>query len=61
MDNNIDDKIPQSKKELLDCIQNLMGCFDTPLARKRISNDFCDEARKIGRDILESNGKLIYK
>ena len=26
--------IPQSKEELLECIQNLMGVFDTPVSRK---------------------------
>lgn len=47
--------IVQSKEELLECIQNLMGVFDTPISRRVIKNDFADEARKIGRQILESN------
>jgi hypothetical protein len=50
--------IPQSKEELLDCIHNLMGCFDSPIARRAISNDFANEAREIGRKILDSNGRV---
>lgn len=47
--------IIQSKEELLECIQNLMGAFDTPIARRLIKGNFSEEARKIGRQILESN------
>lgn len=50
-----DAQILQSKKELLQCIQNLMGVFDTPVARLRIQGEFVDEVRKIGREILASN------
>jgi hypothetical protein len=46
-----------TKEELLDCIQNLMGVFDTPLARLRMKGEFADEVRKIGRQILETNGR----
>lgn len=53
--------IPQSKKELLECIQNLMGVFDTPISRRAINHNFAEEVRKIGRQILETNGKSIYK
>ena len=52
--------IPQSKEELLECIQNLMGVFDTPVSRRAIKGEFADEVRKIGRQILESNGKSMY-
>ena len=52
--------IPQSKEELLECIQNLMGVFDTPVSRRAIKGEFVDEVRKIGRQILESNGKSMY-
>jgi len=56
-----DDKlIKHSKKELLDCIHNLMGVFDTPAARLRIKTEFADEVRKIGREIMEKNGRSIY-
>ena len=51
------DDICQSKTELLDCIKNLMGMFDNPLARLRMKGELVDEARKIGRDILNSNNK----
>jgi|GEM_PF-5221088 len=40
------------KEELLDCIQNLMGLIDTPIARKKICGEFADEARGIGRDVM---------
>ena len=52
--------IHQSKEELLECIQNLMGVFDTPISRRAINNDFAEEVRKIGRQILETNGKSMY-
>lgn len=52
--------IPQSKEELLECIQNLMGVLDTPNGRNKLRGDFIDEVRKIGRVILASNGKSIY-
>jgi len=52
--------IKQSKKELLDCIHNLMGCFDNPVARKRDNTDMSNAAREIGRAILESNGRSMY-
>ena len=55
------DDIKQSKLELLECIQNLMGVFDTPISRRVIKSDFAEEARKIGREILESNGKSMYQ
>ena len=45
------------KNELLDCIHNLMGVFDTPVVRLKYSNDFTEEAIKIGRDILDKNGR----
>lgn len=57
MENN---NIPQSKEELLECIRNLMGVFDTPISRRRINNDFAIEARNIGRLILESNSKNTH-
>ncbi len=44
-----------SKEELLDCIKNLMGVFDSPIGRRKMSDEFSEEARKIGRDILERN------
>lgn len=53
-------EIPQSKEELLDCIHNLMGIFDTPIARRAIQGDLAEEARAIGREILEKNGRSIH-
>jgi hypothetical protein len=54
------EEIKQSKQELLDCIQNLMGVFDTPVARSKIRNEFAEEARVVGRKILEENGINKY-
>jgi len=51
------DDIPQSKEELLDCIQNLMAVVDTPIGRRKVVGDFPDTVRKFSRTILESNGK----
>jgi len=48
-------KIKQSKEELFECIQNLMGVFDTPISRRLIKGEFAEEVRKIGRKILEEN------
>jgi hypothetical protein len=44
--------ISVSKKELIDCIKNLMGVFDTPIARRRFTNNIIDEIRENGREIL---------
>ena len=56
-----EEDIHQTKVELLECIQNLMGVFDTPIARRRINNEFTEEVRSIGRKILEANGKPFYQ
>ena len=50
-DNYETSKIKESKEELLDCIHNLMGCFDTPIGRRLIKDPISDEARKIARKI----------
>jgi hypothetical protein len=42
----------RDQKELIDCIHNLMGIFDTPMARRFIASDMAEEARKIGREIM---------
>jgi hypothetical protein len=41
------------KKELVECIQNLMGFFDTPLARMKMPSQDCEEVRAIGRAVLK--------
>ena len=43
------------EKELLDCIHNLMGVFDTPIARRKLKGESADEVRKIAKEILEKN------
>ncbi len=46
----------EEKQELLDCIHNLMGFFDTPIARKKLKGEDVEEVREIARKILEKNG-----
>ena len=43
----------KERKELLDCIHNLMGFFDTPIARLKMSGKDYEEVRKIGREVLK--------
>ena len=44
------------KQELIDCIHNLMGFFDTPVARMKMSSDGCEEVREIARKVLKKHG-----
>jgi hypothetical protein len=44
-------------EELLDCVHNFVGIFDTPQARIHINSSMAEEARQIGRDILERSGR----
>lgn len=53
-------ELKNNNKELLDCIHNLMAVIDSPVGRRQIKGDFADEARKIGRDILEKNNINLY-
>ena len=39
--------------ELFEALENMIGAFDTPIARRRIKNRFADEARKEARKIIE--------
>ena len=39
--------------ELIEALQNLMGAFDTPIARKKITGEVPEQARKEAREILE--------
>lgn len=45
--------VSPSRRELIECVQNLMGAFDTPLARRKYTSDFVEEVRKNGREIME--------
>lgn len=47
--------IATPKKELLDCIQNLMAVVDTPVGRQRNPDKFAEEACLIGRNIMKVN------
>lgn len=44
-----------NNKELLECIHNLMGHFDTPLARLKMSSDDCELVRSLAREILNKH------
>jgi hypothetical protein len=46
-------ELSDKNQELLECVQNLMGVFDNPIARRRIEGNIVEEARMIGRNILE--------
>lgn len=58
MENNIE--IKTSKKELLNCIHNLMAVVDTPIGRMNNKGKFAEEAREIGRKIMEENNISLY-
>lgn len=53
----MDSDIKHSKQELLDCIHNLMGVFDTPIARGKLNSDFIQEVRHEARNILRENNR----
>ena len=53
--NKPSDSIKESKEELLECMQNLMGCFNTPIGRRVIDNEISREAIEIGNKILNNN------
>jgi hypothetical protein len=38
--------------DLSEALQNMVGIFDNPLARRQISDPLSDEARKIAREVL---------
>jgi hypothetical protein len=42
-------------QELLDCIHNFVGFFDTPIARLKFSSDDCNEVRKDARKLLKKH------
>lgn len=49
----------QIESELIDCIQNLIGFIDTPIAKNKLKGEFVDEARKIGNELLIKFGRKI--
>jgi len=48
------------EKELLDCIENLMGVFDTPITRAKIKGTFANEVREMGRELLYKYGRTNH-
>jgi hypothetical protein len=61
MENTKNIKVSQTdldndKQELIDCIHNLVGFFDTPIARKKINGDDVNEVRENARKILTKYG-----
>lgn len=49
--------VSPSRQELIDCVRNLMGVFDTPIARRRMEGKWVDEVRLNGRDVMERLGR----
>lgn len=47
------------KRELIDCIHNLMAVLDSPLGRRKIKGSFADEAREQGRKIMKKNNRSL--
>ena len=47
----------ENKNDMLECIQNLMGAFDTPIARRKINDNFSNEVRIKARKIIEKYEK----
>lgn len=43
-------RMPDTEKELQDCVHNLMGVFDNPIAWRQINKDFAEEAWRFGRE-----------
>jgi hypothetical protein len=50
----------RNQKELVDCVHNLMGIFDNPVARRQINSDMAEEARRIGREIMDKYGRTTW-
>ena len=59
-DPSADDKIPTTKQEMLDAIQNFVGMFDTPVVRLKYHNSMTQGAIDIGKEILKKNGIVLY-
>ena len=53
-------EIKQTKEELLDCIHNLMALVDSPVGRRQNKGNFADEARAIGKKIMDDNNRSDY-
>lgn len=53
-ENKIIEKLLSEKKELIECIQNLMGAFDTPVARLKMGGEFSEEVRRLSRATLSN-------
>lgn len=49
---NSAEKTIERSKKIEDALKNMMGAFDTPLARRRMSGEFCEEARESAREAL---------
>jgi hypothetical protein len=45
----------KTEKELIDCVHNLMGFFDTPIAKMKMPSQDCEEVRSIARKVLKKH------
>jgi len=51
------EEVIDEKTELLDCIQNFLGFFDTPIAKMKMESKDCELVRQIGRDLMTKYGR----
>jgi len=52
-DNELITTLQKQNKELLEALENMLGAFDTPIARARDNSDFANEARREARELVE--------
>jgi hypothetical protein len=52
------DSDKENFNKMLECIENLMGSFDTPIGRRKINDEFSNEARINAREILKKIKKI---
>jgi len=54
-------EVAAERQKIEDALRNLMGCYDTPVSRRRFPpDDFMSEALTIARDLLAAR-RLITK
>ena len=54
----VEEEVIDEKEELLDRIQNLMGFFDTPIAKRKLASVDYEEVRDVARDVLKKYGRV---
>jgi hypothetical protein len=51
------DQLKADKEELKDAVRQMLGAFDSPIARMRMKGEFANESREFAREILERISK----